>query len=133
MTKEQLETNLAALKLLEAETGIKHESFKQQVQDAEKKLEDINKPVLTPLYLDKIQEAIEEGVGNFSFDEQDNYDKEFGIEYDGKVYLESIDLTCSYELVEKIVEQVHKLFVEADCPEDDNSELNTQTVAEKVI
>ena len=133
MTKEQLETNLAALKLLEAETGIKHESFKQQVQEAEKKLEDINKPVLTPAYLDKIQEAIEEGVGNFSFDEQDNYDKEFGMEYDGKVYLESIDLTCSYELVEKIVEQVHKLFVEADCPEDDNSELNTQTVAEKVI
>ena len=130
MTKEELETNLAALKLLEAETGIKHESFKQQVQDAEKKLEDINKPVLTPLYLDKIQEAIEEGVGNFSFDEQDNYDKEFGMEYDGKVYLESIDLTCSYELVEKIVEQVHKLFVEG---EDDNSELNTQTVAEKVI
>jgi len=130
MTKEQLETNLAALKLLEAETGIKHESFKQQVQDAEKKLEDINKPVLTPLYLDKIQEAIEEGVGNFSFDEQDNYDKEFGMEYDGKVYLESIDLTCTHELVEKIVEEVHKLFVEG---EDDNSELNTQTVAEKII
>ncbi len=132
-TKEELEVNLAALKLLEAETGIKHENFKQQVQDTEKKLEDINKPVLTPAYLDKIQEAVEEGVGNFSFDEQDNYDKEFGMEYDGKVYLESIDLTCSYELVEKIVEQVHKLFVEADCPEDDNSELNTQTVAEKVI
>jgi hypothetical protein len=115
-TKEELEVNLAALKLLEAETGIKHENFKQQVQDTEKKLEDINKPVLTPLYLDKIQEAVEEGVGNFSFDEQDNYDKEFGMEYDGKVYLESIDLTCSYELVEKIVEQVHKLFVEAECP-----------------
>jgi len=116
MTKEQLETNLAALKLLEAETGIKHESFKQQVQDAEKKLEDINKPVLTPLYLDKIQEAIEEGVGNFSFEDQDNYDKEFGMEYDGKVYLESLDLTCSHELVEKIVEEVYKLFVEAECP-----------------
>ena len=129
-TKEELEVNLAALKLLEAETGIKHENFKQQVQDTEKKLEDINKPELTPLYFDKIQEAIEEGVGNFSFDEQDNYDKEFGMEYDGKVYLESIDLTCTHELVEKIVEEVYKLFTEA---EDDNSELNTQTVAEKVI
>jgi len=116
MTKEQLETNLAALKLLEAETGIKHESFKQQVKDAEKKLEDVNKPVLTPAYLDKIQEAVEEGVGNFSFDEQDNYDKEFGMEYDGKVYLESIDLTCSHELVEKIVKEVYKLFTEAECP-----------------
>jgi len=130
MTKEELEVNLAALKLLEAETGIKHENFKQQVQDTEKKLEDVNKPELTPLQFDKIQEAVEEGVGNFSFDEQDNYDKEFGMEYDGKVYLESIDLTCSHELVEKIVEEVYKLFTEA---EDDNSELNTQTVAEKVI
>ena len=129
-TKEELEVNLAALKLLEAETGIKHENFKQQVQDTEKKLEDINKPELTPLQFDKIQEAVEEGVGNFSFDEQDNYDKEFGMEYDGKVYLESIDLTCTHELVEKIVEEVNKLFTEA---EDDNSELNTQTVAEKII
>ena len=129
-TKEELEVNLAALKLLEAETGIKHENFKQQVQDTEKKLEDINKPELTPLQFDKIQESVEEGVGNFSFDEQDNYDKEFGMEYDGKVYLESIDLTCTHELVEKIVEEVYKLFTEA---EDDNSELNTQTVAEKVI
>ncbi len=130
MTKEQLETNLAALKLLQGETNDKLESFKQQVKDTEKKLEDINKPEITPLYFDKIHEAIEEGLGNFDFDEQDNYEKEFGMEYDGKVYLESIDLTCTHELVEKIVEQVHKLFTEA---EDDNSELNTQTVAEKVI
>ena len=133
-TKEELEVNLAALKLLEAETGIKHENFKQQVQDTEKKLEDINKPELTPLQFDKIQEAVEEGVGNFSFDEADNYDKEFGMEYDGKVYLESIDLTCSHELVEKIVEEVYKLFTEAECPEeDDNSQVNNATHVEKVI
>ena len=115
-TKEELEVNLAALKLLEAETGIKHENFKQQVQDTEKKLADVNKPVLTPAYLDKIQEAVEEGVGNFSFSDDDNYDKEFGVDYDGRVHLESIDLTCTHELIEKIVEQVHKLFTEAECP-----------------
>jgi len=134
MTKEQLETNLAALKLLQGETNDKLESFKQQVQDTEKKLENINKPELTPLYFDKIHEAIEEGIGNFDFDEQDNYEKEFGMEYDGKVYLESIDLTCTHELVEKIVKQVHKLFVEAECPEeDDNSQVNNATHVEKVI
>ena len=134
MTKEELEVNLAALKLLEAETGIKHENFKQQVQDTEKKLEDINKPELTPLQFDKIQEAVEEGVGNFSFDDQDNYDKEFAMEYDGKVYLDSIDLTCTHELVEKIVEEVYKLFTEAECPEeDDNSQVNNATHVEKVI
>jgi len=122
MTKEELETNLAALKLLEAETGIKHEDFKRQVQDVEKKLENINKPELTPAYFDKIQEAVEEGVGNFAFDDEENYDKEFGINYDGKVHLESLDLTCTYELVEMITEKVHKLFTEAECPEEEISE-----------
>ena len=132
-TKEELEVNLAALKLLEAETGIKHENFKQQVQDTEKKLENINKPELTPLYFDKIQEAVEEGIGNFSFEDQDNYDKEFGMEYDGKVYLESIDLTCTHELVEKIVKEVYKLFTEAECPTEDDNHTTHGTHVEKVI
>jgi hypothetical protein len=115
-TKEELEVNLAALKLLEAETGIKHEDFKQQVQDTQRKLEDINKPELTPLQFDKIQEAIEDGVGNFSFDDTDKFDKEFGIDYDGRVTLDHFDLNCGQELVEKIVEEVFKLFKEAECP-----------------
>jgi len=129
-TKEDLEHQIAMLTNA-LESGKAHVvDYENDLAAAKKKLEDINKPELTPLQFDKIQEAIEEGVGNFSFDEQDNYDKEFGMEYDGKVYLESIDLTDTYELVEMITKQVHKLFTEA---EDDNSELNTQTVAEKVI
>ena len=122
MTKEQLETNLAALKLLETETGIKHESFKQQVQDAEKKLENINKPELTPAYFDKIQEAVERGVDEFDFSDTQNFDIEYGIEYDGKVHCESHDLNETYELIEKITEQVHKLFTETECPEEEISE-----------
>jgi hypothetical protein len=38
------------------------------------------------------------------------------MEYDGRVHLESLDLTCSYELVEMITKEVHKLFKEAECP-----------------
>ena len=119
MNKEQLETNMAALKLLQSETNDKVRSYQNQIAELEKKIEDINKPELTPLQLDKIQEAIEKAVDGFDFADADNYDKEFGIEYDGRVHLESIDLTCSYELVEKIVDKVHGLFKEADCPEDE--------------
>ena len=115
-TKEELEQAIVMLEQQVATNKTMSATYQQELEYAKKQLADVNKPVLTPLYLDKIQEAIEEGVGNFSFEEQDNYDKEFGMEYDGKVYLESIDLTCSHELVEKIVEQVHKLFVEAECP-----------------
>tara|TARA_R100001443_G_scaffold437_1_gene1609 strand:- start:8 stop:400 length:393 start_codon:yes stop_codon:yes gene_type:complete len=121
MDKEQLETNLAALKLLQNETNDKLESFKQQVKDTEKKLEDINKPELTPTQLDSVYEAIEKGVEEFDFSDTDNFDIEYGIEYDGRVHCESHEINNTTELVEKIVEKVTRLFKEADCPEDDNS------------
>ena len=119
MNAKDLELKISGLEKVIKEHDDASVTFQNDLKSTQKQLEDINKPELTPLYFDKIQEAIEEGVGNFSFDEQDNYDKEFGMEYDGKVHLESIDLTCSYELVEKIVEQVHKLFTEAECPEEE--------------
>ena len=133
MNAKDLELKISGLEKAIKEHDDASVTFQNDLKSTQKQLEDINKPGLTPLYFDKIQEAVEEGVGNFDFDEQDNYEKEFGMEYDGKVYLESIDLTCTHELVEKIVEQVHKLFTEAECPEDDDSQLNTQTVAEKII
>ena len=123
MTKEQLETNIAALELLVNETADKSTDFKAQLEQAKKDLADINKPELTPAQLDDIYEAIERGVSNYDFSDTDNFDKEFGIDYDGKVTLESFDINNSQELVEAIVEKVSKLFVEVeelDTTESDN-------------
>ena len=125
MTKEQLETNLAALKLLQSETNDKLTDHKVQISLLEKQLEDINKPELTPMQLDNIQEAIEKAVDEFDFSDADNYDKDFSLDYDGRVQLESLDLTSSYELVEIIVDKVHNLFKEADCPTDENENNET--------
>ena len=134
MNAKDLELKISGLEKAIEEHKADTSRYEDELKTTTKKLEDINKPELTPLYFDKIQEAIEEGVGNFSFDDDGNYEKEFGMEYDGKVYLESIDLTCSHELVEKIVEEVYKLFTEAECPEeDDNSQVNNATHVEKVI
>lgn len=115
-TKEDLEHQIAMLTNA-LESGKAHVvDYENDLATAKKKLEDINKPEITPLQFDLIQEAIETGVGNFSFDDEANYDKEFGMEYDGKVHLESLDLTCTYELVEMITKEVHKLFKETECP-----------------
>jgi hypothetical protein len=133
MNKEQLETNLAALKLLQQETNDKLTDHKVQISLLEKQIEDFNKPELTPKQLDNIQEAVEKAIENYSFSDCNNYETDFSLDYDGRVQLESIDLSCSYELIEMIVDKVHNLFKEADCPEDDNSQVNTQTVAEKII
>jgi len=134
MTKEELEYKIQMLEQKVVSNTSEMISVQADLKIAQKQLEDINKPELTPLQFELIQEAIERGVGEFDFSDEGNYDKEFGINYDGKVHLENLDLTCTYELVEMITGRVHKLFTEAECPEeDDNSQLNNATHVEKVI
>ena len=123
MTKEQLETNLAALKLLQNETNDKLTDHKVQISLLEKQLEDYNKPELTPTQLDDIQCAVESALENYSFSNCDNYETDFSLDYDGRVQLESIDLSDTYELTEMIVSKVHNLFKEVeelDTTEPDN-------------
>ena len=137
MNKEQLETDIAALELLVNDTANKSKDFTAQLEQAKKDLADVNKPVLTPLQLDDIQEAIEKAVDGFDFSDNDNYSIEYGIDYDGRVHCESLELSDSYQLVESITDKVHALFVEADCPEDelDTTEDDNHKVThvEKVI
>ena len=121
MTKEQLEVNIAALELLVNETTDKSVDFKAQLEQAKKDLADINKPVLTGLQLDDIQEAIEAGIESFDFSDNDNYSIEYGIDYDGRITLEHFDMNNAQELVEAICDKVNKLFTEKlDTTEDDN-------------
>jgi len=133
MNKEQLETNMAALKLLQSETNDKVRDYQNQIAELEKQIEDINKPELTPQQLDNIHEVVENVVNDFNFEDTGNYNIEYELDYDGRVNASSLEFQSSYELVELIVDKVSNLFKEADCPEDDNSQVNTQTVAEKII
>ena len=80
MDKEQLETNLAALKLLQQETNDKLTDHKSQIALLEKQLADINKPAITPAMMEQIEGAIETAVGDFDFSDDDNFEKEFEIE-----------------------------------------------------
>ena len=94
--------------------------YKLQLEETKKQLDDYNKPEITPMMIDNIHSAIEKAIEGFDFSNNDNYEFEFGMEYDGKVYVESVNLQCAYELTEKIVNNVCSLFKEADCPEDNN-------------
>ena len=133
MNEMDLKTKIEGLEKAIKEHKDFTSTYESNLKEVQKELEDYNKPELTPMQLDNIQEAIEKAVDEFDFSDADNYDKDFSLDYDGRVQLESLDLTNSYELVEIIVDKVHNLFKEADCPEDDNSQVNTQTVAEKII
>ena len=115
---EDLENKKAALELLQNETNEKLNDYRQQVSIIQKQIDDYNKPELTPRQLDDIQEAIEDAVGSYNFDEVDMYDIELEMDYDGRVQASTIGLNETYRLVERITERVHSLFKEADTPED---------------
>ena len=115
---EDLQNKKAALELLQSETNEKLNDYRQQVSIIQKQIEDYNKPELTPKQLDNIQEAIEDAVGSYNFDEVDMYDIELEMDYDGRVQASTINLNETYDLVERIVRNVHNLFKEADAPEE---------------
>ena len=119
MTEEELKTNKAALELLLSENTDKRTDYEAQIAQIEKDLKDLGKIALPPVVFDDIYEAVEKGVGKFDFSDTDNFDKEFGIDYDNRIELENFDFTNTTDLVEMIVEQISKLFTEMDCPEDE--------------
>ena len=111
-TKQELEQSIVMLEEQVVSNTSEMVSVQADLKQATKDLADINKPILTGLQLDEIQEAIESAVGDFDFDDSDNYDKEFELDYDGRVQLSHLDFTSAQELIEAVVEEVHKLFVE---------------------
>ena len=128
-TKEELEQAIVMLEERVVSNTSEMISVQADLKDAQKKLTDFNKPEITPLQFDLIQEAIERGVDNFDFSDTGNYDIEYGIEYDGKVHCESHELNDTYQLVEMITDKVHALFVEAECPEElDTTEADNHPV-----
>jgi len=94
------------------------DQYKVTLTDTKQQLVDLHKPEITPQQVDDIHSAIEKAVEGFDFENTDNYEFEFGMDYDGKVHVESVGLQCAYELTEQIVNNVCKLFKEADCPEE---------------
>jgi len=125
-TKQELEQSVVMLEERVEANKTMNQGYEADLIKAKKDLADINKPVLTAAQLDLVWMAIEKGVGEYDFSDSDNFDKEFGIDYDGKVTLESFDINNSQELVEAISEEVTKLFAEAE--ELDTTEVDNHPV-----
>ena len=118
MSKIDLQTKIEGLKKAIAEHKDFAGTYESNLAKAEQDLKDIDKPELTASQLDDIHEAVETGVGEFDFSDTDNFDTEFELDYDNKVTLSNLDLSNSQDLVEAIVEELTKLFTEAECPEE---------------
>ena len=118
MTVTELQAKIEALQAA-LETKVQEQNaYRGQIDTLKKQLEDLNKPKLTPKQFAAIREAIEEGVGQFDFDDTDNYSYDFHIDYDNRIAIESFSFDNTYDLGQEIYNAVEELF--AELPEDDN-------------
>ena len=120
MTKTQLQLKIDSLKLSIKQSDDLTNNYTSELQVLEKQLADLNKPKLTPLQFDEMHTAVEEAVGQFDFDDTDNFDMDFHIDYDNRIAVESMSFHNADELVREIYNSLSELFAEADAPEDDN-------------
>jgi len=81
-------------------------NLNDDLRSKQRELADVNKPEMTGEMFDNITELIEEGIGYFDFSDADNYDIEFGIDYDGKVEAAGLEFNSASELTEKIMNKV---------------------------
>ena len=113
MTKVELEVKLEALQKLLDEKAVEQNNYRTQIQELEKQLEDLEKPKLTVEQFDKLEAAIETGIGNYDFSDQDCYTIDFGLDYDGRVHAESLEFDNADDLAREIFTYVERLFGEA--------------------
>ena len=102
-TKEMLE---ATVKGLQDKIG----SLNMDLKAKQQELEDAGKPVISSYTMDVINDAVNYAVENYNFDNTDQYELDFSLDYDGRVQAETINLRDTYELVEAIVTNVEKQF-----------------------
>ena len=122
MNKEELIKEVDKLK-------VQLEAHEEQVKDinhdlaiAKQRLEDCNKPKLTNKQFAELHRVIEASIENFDFNQVDNYNAEFGMEYDSKVYLDNIEFECHDDLASQVISDVESLFGVTD--EDDDEDVD---------
>ena len=110
MTENDLLLKIEGLEKVIKEQQDSADTYKLQLEETKKELDDYNKPELTPKQLDDIHNAVENAVNDFDFEDTDNYHIEYELDYDGRVNASSLEFQSTYELVEMIVKKVHNLF-----------------------
>ena len=100
--KELLE---ATVKGLQDKIG----SLNLELKDKQKELEDCNKPELTAIQMDTINDAVDAVLSNYDFD-CGMFDYEFNLDYDNKIELSNLSFTDSYDIMEAVMRNIEKQF-----------------------
>ena len=98
--------------LLEATVKGLQEKIQQlnvDLKSKQQELEDVNKPELTAIQMDTINDAVDTALGNYDLD-CGMFDYEFELDYDNKITLSNLTFTDTYDVVEAIIKNIENQF-----------------------
>ena len=101
-TKEMLE---ATVKGLQDKIG----QLNMDLKSKQKELEDVNKPELTALQMDIINDAVDSALSSYELD-CGMFDYEFEMDYENRVILSNLTFTDTYDLAEAVIVNIERHF-----------------------
>jgi hypothetical protein len=110
MDKQALQAKVNELKLTLNSLELNAKTTKDDLIEANKKLEDVSKPIINKEIVEQIREAVHQAVRQISFDSVDSYDVDFEIEYNNSLALSNIEFNGVDDLEETVCDYVEDLF-----------------------
>ena len=110
-TTEELQLKVSALSLQAEKYENDQKALLTELAQAKQDLKEVNKPTITQEHYNILCDNIADKIGEFDFDDADNFDIDFCIDYDSRIAVESMSFQNTDEiqrLVEEAVEQTFK-------------------------
>ena len=114
MNEMDLLTKIEGLEKAIAEHKDFATTYESTLKQTKQELVDLHKPELTISQAEAIERAIEQAVEKFDFDDTENYEINYGLDYDGRVQCETHEFINGDDLVMEIVTKVCNLFKEVE-------------------
>lgn len=110
MDKQALQAKVNELELTLNSLELNAKTTKDDLIEANKKLEDVSKPIINKEIVEQIREAVHQAVRQISFDDVDSYDVGFEIDYNNSLALSNIEFNEVDQLEEAVCDYVEDLF-----------------------
>ena len=110
-TTEELQLKASAPSLQAEKYENDQKALLTELAQAKQDLKEVNKPTITQEHYNILCDNIADKIGEFDFDDADNFDIDFCIDYDSRIAVESMSFQNTDEiqrLVEEAVEQTFK-------------------------
>ena len=110
MDKQALQAKVNELELTLNSLELNAKTTKDDLIEANKKLEDVSKPIINKEIVEQIRETVHQAIREISFDSVDSYDVGFEIDYNNSLALSNIEFNGVDQLEETICDYVEDLF-----------------------